>query len=171
VADGENAGRARHGGDGGQVHQVHARVGGRLDPDGARGGAHCGAHRRFVAQIHVFDLDAALRQQGEQAVGAAVQIVMDDEVLAGLEQHQQGGFGGHAGAEDESGGAVLQRGEAGFQGFARGVAAPRIVVGARTADALEGERGGLVDRRHHRAERRVGRLSGVHRKSFESLHE
>jgi hypothetical protein len=153
-----------------QVHQVHAGIGGRFDPDGARGGAERAFYRFEVAQVHVLDGDAPVRHDArEQAVRPAVQVVVHDQVVARSEHHDERRFGGHAGGEDEAEAAVFERGNAVFERSPRRVAAAGIVVRVRLVDAFEGERGRLVDGRHHRPEGGVGRLSGVDGKRLESV--
>ncbi len=111
-----------------------------------------GADRIQIAQVHEVDLEPLLRHDaGEQAIGAAVQVVVDEQVVAGREQHQERRLGGHAGGEGEAEFAAFERGQAVLQGLAGGVAAARVVERTGLVDAFEGEGRGLVDRRHHRA--------------------
>jgi hypothetical protein len=102
---------------------------------------------------------------GEKAVGAAVQIVVDDDAVARVQQRQHGGFGGHAGGECKAEAAAFERRQTILQRFAGGVAAARIVEWPRLAHSAEGERGGQINGRHDGAVSGIGRLPGMNRPS------
>src|SRR5258708_1182202 len=100
-------------------------------------------------------------------VTAAVKIVHGDDVRAGIEQLEDSGDRRHAGGEGEAGVAALQLGEAGLQRVARRIARPPVVLALVGGGArLRVGRGG-VDRGHHRAGLRVGRLPGVNHLGLE----
>ena len=66
----------------------------------------------------------ALEDAREQAVGAAVGVVGDDDVVAGLEQVEEGVLGGHAAGEGQAEAAAVQRSQARLERGAGGVAGP-----------------------------------------------
>ena len=56
-----------------------------------------GAHRREIPRVNVGEAHAvALEHSREEAIGAAVKIVSDDDVVAGREQAQHRAGCGHA---------------------------------------------------------------------------
>ncbi len=82
-------------------------------------------------------------------------------MAAAVEHVQHGGRGRQAGGEGVAVAAAFQRRDAALVGETRRVVAARIFVTLVHARAgLHVGRGG-VDRRHHRAGARVGRLAGV----------
>ncbi len=82
----------------------------------------------------------------EEANGSAVDHVGEDDVVAGLEHgQQQGGDGGHAGAEADRAGRVLKRGDGLFEGIDGGIRPARIAETLGDADGLVDVGGGLVD--------------------------
>ena len=57
-----------------------------------------------ISQINVVGADLLIRQNRfEQAVGAAIKVVVHDDGVARFKHHEQGCFGGHAGRESETG--------------------------------------------------------------------
>jgi hypothetical protein len=169
VANGEHAGLARDGSDGLEVDDVHEGVRGGFDPEGAGLGSDGGADGVEVAQVDEVHLDAlVLNHVDEEAVGSAVEVVVDEEVVALVEHHEDGCLGGHAGCEGEPGGAVFEGGEAVFEGFAGGVSAAGVVEGPGLVDAFKGEGGGLVDGGHDGAVGGVGALAGVDGEGLEA---
>src|SRR5204863_5665465 len=85
-----------------------------------------------------------------------------DDMRACIERFQGGADRRHAGGEGKAGVAAFELGEAGFERIARRVARAPVVEALVLAGArLRVGRGG-VDRRHHGAGARVGRLPGVH---------
>src|SRR3546814_2293523 len=83
--------------------------------------------RRRIRQVDEAELQPgrAAPDVLEQPVGAAVEVVHGDHVVAGVQQLQQRAHGGEAAGEGEAGGTVLQIGDAGLQCEARGVLAAR----------------------------------------------
>ena len=68
------------------VHDLQRRVGGRLDPHQLRAVAESGAVRGLVGEIDHADLDAELGEHAVvEAVGAAVHIVAEDDMIARAE--------------------------------------------------------------------------------------
>ncbi len=105
----------------------------------------------------------------EQAIGAAVDVVHADHVAAAVEQLEHRGGGGQAGGEGVAVAAALERGDAALVGEAGRVVAARIFEALVHARAALHVGGGRVDRRHHRAGARVGRLAGVDRQGAEAV--
>jgi hypothetical protein len=92
----------------------------------------------------------------------AVDVVAEDDVVARLEQVDDGARRGDARREGEPVVRVLERGDVVLERGARGVGpAGVVVVLDELARRLLDEGGGLVDGRHDRAGRGVGRLPGV----------
>ena len=116
IANGNSAVPVSHGGHGFQIHQVHERIGRRFDPH--RFNVAGEIHR--LAQIHVAGGDLLAAQDAfEEAVRAAIKVVVDQDGVACLEHHEHGSLGGHAGSESKSGRAAFERGETGLQHLAR----------------------------------------------------
>ena len=135
-----------------QVHQVHERVGGRLDPNRLRAARQLPFELIQPPQVDVVRLDPLVAHDGlEQAVGAAVQIVVNQNSVPRLEHHEHRGLGRHAGGEGEASGAALQRRQALFQRLAGRVPAPRIVERPGLVHAAKSESRGLVDGDHDRS--------------------
>ena len=132
------------------VADLHERVRGRLDPEHL-GGAELdrGAHRVEVARVDGRVPHAPVAEDAaDEPVRAAVDVVADDDVVAG-HQHgaQQRVFGGEARREREPARTALERGELRLERGARGVAAARVLVAAaQAADAVLHVRRGRVDR-------------------------
>ncbi len=97
----------------------------------------------------------------EQAERAAVEVVHRDDVVAGVEQLEQRRGRRHARREGEAARAALEVGDAALVGEARRVLGARILEALVHAGARLRVGRGRVDRRHHRARGRVGRLTGV----------
>ena len=97
----------------------------------------------------------------EQAEAAAVEVVHRDHVVAGVEQLEQRRGRRHARREGEAAGAALEVGDAALVGHARRVLRARVLVALVHAGTRLGVGRGRVDRRHHRAGRRVRRLPAV----------
>ena len=97
----------------------------------------------------------------EQPERAAVGVVGDDDVVAGLEARGDGADGGHARGKREAGAARLQRGDVGLERGARRVLRARVFVALVLAERVLDVGRGLVDRRDDGAGRRVGLLAGV----------
>ena len=97
----------------------------------------------------------------EEAGGATVDVVAADDVIAGVEHGDEGSDGGHAAAEDVTGGSAFERGEIGFEGVPSGVGDAGVFPAAVFLDALEFVGGGEVDGDVDGAGARVGFLSVV----------
>ncbi len=83
VAQGQNVMPARNRGDCLEVLQVHQRVGGRFGPDKARLRRDGVAQRLQIAQVHKGHGNPLGRRDfRKQPIGAAVQVVMDNDVVA-----------------------------------------------------------------------------------------
>ena len=71
-------------------------------------------HHRYlgVGCVDEGELDAVADDDlAEEAGGAAVDVVAANDVIAGVEHGDKGGDGGHAAAEDVTGGSAFERGE------------------------------------------------------------
>ena len=99
----------------------------------------------------------------DQPVRAAVDVVAEHDVVAGLQHRaQQRVLGREPRGERERALAALERGELRLErGAGRVAGAAVLVAAAQPADAVLHERRGLVDRRDDRAGRRVELLAGV----------
>ena len=158
--------------DRGQIDQLEQGIARRLDPDHPGIGADRRAQPLRIG--HVDEADAqvgrALAHVLEQPVSPAVQIVAGDDVRARVQRVDQRRHARQPRGEGEPARAVLEAGDACFQ---RG---PRRVAGARVVVALVHAGAGLhvgrsrVNRRHDRAGRWIGLLTGVNRARGESLY-
>lgn len=147
VGDGEQAVGAGDLGHGAEVGDLEEGVGGGLDEEAARGGGDGAADGVGVGAVGEGDVEfPAVEEVGEDAVGAAVDVAADDEVVAGLEEEERGGGGGHAGGEGEAACAAFELGDGVFEGFAGGVVAAGVVVGPEVFGVGLVEGGGLIDR-------------------------
>jgi hypothetical protein len=92
-------------------------------------------------------------------------------VIARLGQRpQQGVLSGQAAGERVCPPAVLQGGQALLEGVARRVGGAAVLVAEPgRADGVLGVRGGLVDRRYHRAGAGVGVLTGMDGERLEAV--
>ncbi len=129
-----------------------------------RPGTDRGAHGVEVAHVGDGVLDALrLRDLVEVAVGAAVGVVGDDDVVARDEQRAGDGvLARQARGEGEPAAAALERGDALLERGAGRVGRPAVLVAAaEAADAVLLVGRDLVDRGHHRTGQGVGLLAGV----------
>ena len=99
----------------GDVGDAEQRVGRRLHPDDLRAAGRIAARTastsEILAAVHV--QTPALGDLGEETEGAAVRVVRDHDMIAGLaDRTQQGVLGGEPAGEGEPAPAALQRGEA-----------------------------------------------------------
>jgi hypothetical protein len=163
VADGEDAALAALARDGAQVGQLQHRVGRRLDPHHLRLGTQRAGQRQRIGQVDVGELvaGACAAHALEQAVGAAVHVVAGDDVRAGRQQFEHGGDRRQAGGEGEGRAAAFDVGHAALQRPARRVVRAAVVEALVHAGTLLDKGRGGVDRRHHGAGARVGRLAAV----------
>jgi len=111
------------------VDEAEGGVGGRLDPDELCVWLDDGLDIADVAHVDKRRLEAVGRGHlGEVAVGAAVDVVDRDNVVARLEQADDGGRGRGARRERERVLAALQRSNRLLKGIARRVARARVLV-------------------------------------------
>ena len=113
----------------------------------------------------------ALVHLGEQPERPAVRVVRHDEVAAGLgDRPQQRVLGGQPAGEGEAVLAALERRHALLErGPGRVRRAGVLIAPAYAAHPVLHEGRGGVDRRHHRAGRRIRLLAGMDRPSGEAL--
>ena len=158
VDDGEDAALARELGDLRDVDQPQRRIGRRLDPDQLRVGRTRGLSSALVLRRSTKLKSRFARAPAhalEQAERAAVQVVHRDDVAAGVDQLEQRAGRRHAGGEREAVRAAFEIGDAALPRAARRVVRARIVVALVHARARLRVGRGRVDRRHHRAGRRI----------------
>src|SRR5690606_25104252 len=105
----------------------------------------------------------------EQPEGAAVEIVHGDDVIAAVQQLQQGRGRRHARGKGEAARAGLEIGDAIFIRKARRVVRARVLEALVLARARLHVGRGLVDRRHDRASGRIRMLAGMNAASGETL--
>jgi hypothetical protein len=147
-----------------EIDEFQQRVGRRLDPDEAGVGTDRGFQRRRVGEIDVGGVEAggALAHAFEQAARAAVEIVDRDDMRAVIQTFEHGRDRGEPGREGKRRAAAFEVGDAALERHAGGIFRARVVEAFVHARALLHEGRGGVDRHHHRAGRRIGRLAGVH---------
>ena len=121
---------------GGDVGDAEQRVGRRLDPDhlgAGRAGSRRGRRPRSETFAGGPVQAPALGDPGEEPVGAAVRVVRDHHVVAGLaDRPQQGVLGRQAAGEGQPAPAALQRRQALLERVAGRVAGAAVLV-ARAA--------------------------------------
>ena len=162
VDDQQGAGRLRGAATARDVDEVEQRVRRRLDPDEPRVADERARVRRELGGCRVREAVALrLVHLREHPVRAAVDVVDADDAVAGVEQVHDRRRRADPGGERVAVRGVLERREALLERRAGRVRAARVVVALVDADRLLRERRGLVDRRRHRAGRRVGLLAGV----------
>jgi hypothetical protein len=157
--------RARDLGGGGDIHDLQHGIGRSLQPDhpGLRPQRPLQGARLLQLGEGEIQPGRALAHAAEQAEGAAVQVVTGNDMIAAVQQFEQGRGGGHAGSEREAANPPLQVGDAFF------VSVPCRVVAARVLPSLVLPGTALhvgrtrVDRRHDGAGGGIGPLSGVDR--------
>ena len=111
----------------------------------------------------------ALAHVLEQPVGAAVQVVACHDMRAGVERVEQRCHAGQPRCERKAARAAFEVGDARLQRGARRVARARVVVALVHAGTRLHVGRCRVDRRHDRAGRRIGFLSGVNRARREAV--
>jgi hypothetical protein len=85
--------RVRRGGDGGDVVDQQPRVGRRFQPDQPRRRAERRGQGGFVSEIHLPDATALpVEHAVEDAVGPAVDVEADDDLVPGLQPRLQHGI-------------------------------------------------------------------------------
>ena len=147
------------------VGDVEQRVGRGLDPHILVVlGGQCGFHGFQIGDVHHVEAHTPRHEHlGEQAVGAAVHIVAEQDVVAGLDGGaQQHVDGGQARGEAQRVLAAFHGGELLVEAGASGVDGAGVVVASPEAQhAILLESGGGEDRRDDRTGGRVGLLAGV----------
>jgi hypothetical protein len=157
-------------GDRADVGEGHERVGGRLNVDELRGGTDGAADVVGVRGVDETELDAVVRNDlGEEARGAAIDVVAADHMVADFEHGDESGDGGHAAGEGVSGGSSFQRREAGLNGVAGRVRDAGVFPAAVFFDALQLIGGGEIDGNVDGAGARIGLLPVVDGSSGETV--
>ena len=155
VAVGELGGRR-------QVRQGEHGVGRRLDEQQLRRRLEGAGGRVEIAGVDVREVQPVPPQDAlEVAIRAAVRVVGDDDVIARGEKGGDRRDGRHARGERERALAALNRRDVGFDGRARRVLRPRVLVALVLAEGILDVRGRLEDRGDDGAGRRIGLLAGV----------
>ena len=157
----------------GQVDHVERRVRRRLDPDELRLGAQRALHRVEVALVdHVVDDAEALHDLVGEPERPAVEVVRDQDVVAGAAGRGDQRVGGRHAGRERARVPALQLAERVLE------RAPGRVRGAAVVVVLDELAGGrlavgraLVDRGDDAAVGRVGRQPRVHRAGGELGHE
>ncbi len=148
--------------DGGDVRDVHHRIGGGLEEDHLRLGPERRLDRGEIRGVHPGEgKTQALQQAGEVAEGAAVDVPGYDGVIAGLEHRHQRLDGRHAGSEGVTGVSPFQRRHLLFESAAGGVLNAGVFELRRLAELMLDVGGGLVDGNGHRAGTGVRLLAGM----------
>ena len=147
-----------------EIDELEQRIGRRLDPDQARVRPDRRLDRAGVGEIEIADLEAgrALAHALEQAPRAAVEIVDRDDMGAVVEAFERGRDRGQPGGEGERRAAAFEIGDAALERHAGRILGAGIVVALVHARALLDVGRGGVDRHHHGAGGRIGRLPRMH---------
>jgi hypothetical protein len=162
VADDARADTVRRVRDGLQVRDDHDRVGRRLQKDHPRIIPDRGLDVRDLRSVDEAELDLVVGEDAaEEAERAAVGIIGDDDVLAGLDEAESGVNRRHPGGESVAEARAFERREVLFEGEARRVLGPRILEALVPSEALLRVGRGLVDRDGDGAGRRVGLIARV----------
>ena len=162
VDDDENTGCMADLGEGRNVADLHHRIARRLNPEHLGGRRDGGPNGGEIGHIHGVEADAPRHEHPvHQAMGATVDVVAHDDVVAGLQRGaQQDVFAGESGREAVSVLATLEVCDEGFERGAGRVGTPGVLIAVtESADAILNEGGGLVDRLDDRAGRRIRRLA------------
>ena len=154
-------------GNGFQIKDVHQGVGRRLRPDQFRVWTDRCPEGIQIPQIDKLHIQAMLDRNGrQQAVRAAIQIVVDDDVVACGKEGDSRCLCRHACAEGKPVRTAFEGGDTVLQGLARRIPRSGIVERPHLPDALIGKGRYLINGLHHSAVGRVGFLPGVNRKCF-----
>lgn len=117
------------GGDGGNVDNLDERVGRGLEQDHGRLGGDAVGDGGDLCGVDVVDDDARVGGEvGQQAVGAAVEVVAGDDLVAGAEDAGDDVEGAHARGDGEGAAGAHDLGEVALEMGARGVAGAGVVV-------------------------------------------
>ena len=155
------------------IGDLEQRIRRRLEPDEAGSGGQA-LPQRVVARREV-DVARGPAARGpvhalEVAVGAAVDVVADEDLVARARELGDRRGRRRAAGERDPVPAALEVGDGSLEPLARGVLAPRVLVAAaRPADAVLGERRGLVDRRRYGPGGLIGLGPGVDRAGGERV--
>ena len=160
VDDGDRAMTVGDSGNGRHVVDLQKRVGEHFEVHGlgrtsmriALGGfaGHRRIERLVIGGVHfLYDDAPAFEILVEQRVGAAVDVLADDDTVAGLEDRQHRVDGGQAGTERETARAMLKLRDLLLQELAGRVAAARVIPAGHGLDRFESIGGRVVDRRVH----------------------
>ena len=163
VGRGQKPAPPRDHGDTFEIDQLEQRIGRRLDPDqpGIRADRRLDRIRIGQVQAGGFEPHRAVAHPLEQAPRAAIEIVDRDDVRAVVETFQRGRDRREPRRECKRLGAAFEVGDAAFERHPGRVLRAGIFVALVHAGArLHVGRGG-VDRHHHRAGGRIGRLPGM----------
>ena len=137
-------GQRRHGGD---VDDLEAGVRRALHPHHAGLVPPGGVDGRGVGQVGGRERKpAVLPHPAQQAVGAAVDVPGDHEVVAGTQEPEDGVLGGDSAAEAEAVGGALQRGDAALQCRPGRVSGAGVEPSPVPLDVVLDEQRRLVDR-------------------------
>ena len=160
VDDGDRAMTVGDSGNGRHVVDLQKRVGEHFEVHGlgrtsmriALGGfaGHRRIERLVIGGVHfLYDDAPAFEILVEQRVGAAVDVLADDDTVAGLEDRQHRVDGGQAGTERKTARAMLQLRDLLLQELAGRVATAGIIPAGHGPDRFESIGGRVVDRRVH----------------------
>ena len=126
-------------------------------------------HGRQVLRVHHLVANAKVVEDlCQHAVGATIHVGGNDDLVAGVQEREHCGYGGHAGPEGEAGDAALQVRDQALQSCARGVAGARVLPLDVAANVLLPVGGSLVDGHVDRARVRVRSCAGVDEAAFEA---
>src|SRR5690606_33469049 len=137
-------------------------VSGGLDPNQTRFIAYPFLDLRHIGGVNKMKLNTVVfKKLRENAIRAAVQVVARNHLVPRTQQFEDSFSGRHPARERQAILSVLQSRDAVFQGLARRVGTPRVLVALMVTRRGLLIGGSLVDRRHDRSRRRVGLLSGM----------
>ena len=121
----------------------------------------CSTSSRFAVSTYEKVIADARQHLVEEAERAAVGVLRDDDVVAGLEHRADRGDRRHAGREGEPGLAALDRRDVLLEREARRILRARVLVALVHAQLVLDVGGCLIDGRDDRAGRRIRLLAGV----------
>ncbi len=152
---------ARDGGESADVADLHHGIARRLHPQ--KGEVSRGLFEsRGIGQVDKVESHAVRRYElGEEAMGAAVDVVAHDHALSGLHERQNRVAGGEAGSEADPVDSALKGGEVGFEGEAGGILGAPVFEALVFVDAFLHVGGGEVERCDDGAGGGVWMLTGV----------
>jgi hypothetical protein len=162
VDDDRNAVAMGDGARAGQVGQPEDGIGRRLEKQEPGRRPDRALDLAQLRRIHVGEVELVLPEHlFEQPIRAAVGVVGDDNVIAGLEERHHGAGRRHARREPERRGAMLHRREVGLERRTRGVLRAGVLVSLVHAKRVLHIGRCLVDGGDDGPGRRVWRLAGV----------